>query len=51
MNKSTLSESVICDRFIHSAKERWMWNGMGKIYRTCPQGTGHVVAGGRTARR
>lgn len=36
MNKKTLSESNICDKFIRPAMERAGWNGMDQIYREYP---------------
>ena len=51
MNKSALSESDICDKFIRPAMERAGWNGMEQIYREYPLRAGRVVVRGRTARR
>jgi type I restriction enzyme R subunit len=51
MNKSALSESDICDKFIRPAMERSGWNGMEQIYREYPLRAGRVVVRGHTARR
>jgi type I restriction enzyme, R subunit len=51
MNKKTLSESDICDKFIRPAMERAGWNGMDQIYREYPLRAGRMVVRGRQARR
>ena len=51
MNKSALSESDICNKFIRPAMERAGWHGMEQIYREYPLRAGRVVVRGRTARR
>ena len=51
MNKSALSESDICDKFIRPAMERSGWHGMEQIYREYPLRAGRMVVRGRTARR
>ncbi|ACB33578.1 EcoEI R domain protein [Leptothrix cholodnii SP-6] len=50
-DKSRLSESDICDKFIRPAIERAGWNGMDQIYREYPLRAGRVVVRGRKARR
>ena len=51
MNKKSLSESDICDKFIRPAMERAGWNGMDQIYREYPLRAGRMVVRGRQARR
>jgi type I site-specific restriction endonuclease len=51
MNKKTLSESDICDKFIRPAMESAGWDGMSQIYREYPLRAGRVVVRGRRARR
>ena len=51
MNKKTLSESDICDKFIRPAVEAAGWDGMSQIYREYPLRAGRVVVRGRKARR
>lgn len=51
MNKKTLSESDICDKFIRPAMERAGWNGMDQIYSQYPLRAGRMVVRGRQARR
>lgn len=51
MNKKTLSESDICDKFIRPAMESAGWDGMSQIYREYPLRAGRVVVRGRKARR
>lgn len=51
MNKKTLSESDICDKFIRPAIEAAGWDGMLQIYREFPLRAGRVVVRGRKARR
>ncbi len=51
MNKKTLSESDICDKFIRPAIEAAGWDGLLQIYREFPLRAGRVVVRGRKARR
>ncbi len=51
MNKKTLSETDICDKFIRPAIEAAGWDGMLQIYREYPLRAGRVVMRGRKARR
>lgn len=51
MNKKSLSESDICDKFIRPAMEAAGWDGMMQIYREYPLRAGRVVVRGRQARR
>lgn len=51
MNKKTLSESDICDKFIRPAIEAAGWDGMLQICREYPLRAGRVVVRGRKARR
>ena len=51
MNKKTLSESDICDKFIRPAMESAGWDGMDQIYREYPLRAGRVVVRGRKAKR
>ncbi len=51
MNKKSLSESDICDKFIRPAMERAGWNGMVQIYREYPLRAGRMIVRGRQARR
>ena len=51
MNKKTLSESDICDKFIRPALEQAGWDGMVQVYREFPLRAGRVVVQGRRARR
>jgi type I restriction enzyme R subunit len=51
MNKKTLSESDICDKFIRPAMEKAGWNGMDQIYREFPLRAGRVVVRGKKAQR
>jgi type I restriction enzyme R subunit len=51
MDKRTLSESDICDKFVRPAMERSGWHGLEQIYREYPLRAGRVVVRGRTARR
>jgi type I restriction enzyme R subunit len=51
MNKKSLSESDICDKFIRPAMEQAGWDGMAQIYREFPLRAGRVVVHGRRARR
>lgn len=51
MNKKTLSESDICDKFIRPAIEAAGWDGMSQIYREYPLRAGCVVVRGHKDRR
>ena len=51
MNKKTLSESDICDRYIRPAMEAAGWDGMSQVYREYPLRAGRVVVRGRRAKR
>jgi type I restriction enzyme R subunit len=51
MNKKTLSESDICDKYIRPAMEKAGWNGMDQIYREFPLRAGRVVVRGKKAQR
>lgn len=51
MNKTALSESDICDKFVRPAMERAGWHALEQIYREYPLRAGRVVVRGRTARR
>lgn len=51
MDKSRLSESDLCDKYIRPALERAGWGGMTQIYREYPLRAGRVVVRGRQARR
>ena len=51
MNKTTLSESDICDKFIRPAMERAGWNGMDQIYREFPLRAGRVSVRGNKSHR
>jgi type I restriction enzyme R subunit len=51
MNKKTLAERDICDKFIRPAIEAAGWDGMLQIYREFPLRAGRVVVRGRKARR
>ena len=51
MNKKTLSESDICDKFIRPAMEQAGWDGMVQVYREFPLRAGRVVVRGRRAKR
>ncbi|MEY8688813.1 MAG: EcoAI/FtnUII family type I restriction enzme subunit R [Leptothrix sp. (in: b-proteobacteria)] len=51
MDKSRLSESDLCDKYIRPALERAGWDGMTQIYREYPLRAGRVVVRGRQARR
>jgi len=51
MNKKTVSESDICDKFIRPAIEAAGWDGMSQFYREYPLRAGRVVVRGRKARR
>lgn len=51
VNKKSLSESDICDKFIRPAMEAAGWDRMFQIYREYPLRAGRVVVRGRKARR
>ena len=51
MNKTTLSESDICDKFIRPAMEQAGWNGMDQIYREFPLRAGRVSVRGNKSHR
>lgn len=51
MNKKSLSEIDICDKFIRPAIESAGWDGMSQIYPDCPLRAGRVVVRGRKAQR
>lgn len=51
MNKKTLSESDLCDKFIRPAMEAAGWDGMTQVYREYPLRAGRVVVRGKQARR
>ena len=51
MNKKSLSESDICDKFIRPAMEGAGWDGMDQIYREYPLRAGRVAVHGRKAKR
>ncbi len=51
MNKTHLSESDICDKFIRPAMERAGWDGMDQIFREYPLRAGRVVVRGSKAQR
>ena len=46
MDKTKLSESDICDKYIRPAMEQAGWNGMDQIYREYPLRAGRVVVRG-----
>jgi Type I restriction modification DNA specificity domain len=47
VNKESLSESDICEKYTRPAMERAGWNGMNQIYREYPLRAGRVVVRGR----
>lgn len=51
LDKKSLSESDVCDKFIRPAMEAAGWDGMSQIYREYPLRAGRVVVRGRRARR
>ncbi len=51
MDKSNLSESDICDKFIRPAMEKAGWNGLDQIFREYPLRAGRVVVRGNKAYR
>lgn len=50
MNKKTLSESDICEKFIRPAMQRAGCNGMDQIYGEYPLRAGRMVVRGRQDR-
>ncbi|ASI68472.1 restriction endonuclease [Diaphorobacter nitroreducens] len=51
MDKTKLSESDICEKFIRPAMEQAGWDGMDQIYREYPLRAGRVVVRGKQAQR
>ena len=51
MDKSNLSESDLCDKFIRPAMEKAGWNGLNQIFREYPLRAGRVVVRGNKAYR
>jgi type I restriction enzyme R subunit len=51
MDKTHLSESDICDKFIRPAMEKAGWNGLDQIFREYPLRAGRVVVRGNKAYR
>jgi type I restriction enzyme R subunit len=51
MDKTILSESVICDKFIRPAMERAGWNGLDQLFRECALRTRREVVRGSKAYR
>ena len=51
MDKTHLSESDICDKFIRPAMERAGWDGMDQIFREYPLRAGRVIVRGSKAQR
>ncbi len=51
MDKTNLSESDICDKFIRPAMEQAGWNGLDQIFREYPLREGRVVVRGSKAYR
>ncbi len=51
MDKTHLSESDICDKFIRPAMVAAGWNGMDQLYREFPLRAGRVVVRGHKAQR
>ena len=51
MDKSNLSESDLCDKFIRPAMEKAGWNGLDQIFREYPLRAGRVVVRGNKAYR
>jgi len=51
MDKTKLSESDICDKFIRPAMEQAGWNGLDQIFREYPLRAGRVVVRGSKAYR
>lgn len=51
MDKTQLSESDLCDKFIRPAMEKAGWNGLDQIFREYPLRAGRVVVRGNKAYR
>jgi len=51
MDKTKLSESDICDKYIRPAMEQSGWNGLDQIFREYPLRAGRVVVRGNKAYR
>ena len=51
MNKTLLSESDICDKFIRPSFEQAGWNGMDQVFREYPLRAGRVAVSGNKAQR
>lgn len=51
MDKTHLSESDICDKFIRPAMEKAGWDGMDQIFREYPLRAGRIVVRGNKAQR
>jgi len=51
VHKNNLSESDICDKFVHPAMVRAGWSALDQIYAQYPLRAGRVVVHGKTARR
>ena len=51
MDKTKLSESDICDKYIRPAMEQAGWNGLDQIFREYPLRAGRVVVRGSKAYR
>ena len=51
MDKTKLSESDICDKYIRPAMEQAGWNGLDQIFREYPLRAGRVVVRGNKAYR
>ncbi len=51
MNKKTLSESDICDKFVRPAMVQAGWHTFDQIYAQYPLRAGRVVVRGKTAKR
>ena len=51
MDKKSLSESDICDKYIRPAMVDAGWNGMDQLYREFPLRAGRVVVRGQKAQR
>jgi len=51
LDKTKLSESDICDKFIRPAMKRAGWHGLDQIYREFPLRAGRVSVRGNKAHR
>ena len=51
MDKTKLSESDICDKYIRPAMEQAGWNGLDQIFSEFPLRAGRVVVRGKTSSR